>query len=189
MSFLRLGTLASLLSEPLVKGFTTAAAVHVLVSQLKDLFGIVVPRYKGAFKIIYTLNDIFRKLNESNLTAVYVSLFVISFMVLLNEFVKPWMAKKCRFPLPSEMMAVVGGTAISYFLKLGPSYNVKLVGTIPTGLPFPEAPPLKLLQLVAVDAIAVTIVSYSVVMSMALIFAKKHTYEVRANQELLAMVR
>lgn len=53
MSFLRLGSLASLLSEPLVNGFTTGAAVHVTVSQLKDLFGIQIPRHKGAFKIIY----------------------------------------------------------------------------------------------------------------------------------------
>lgn len=53
MSFLRLGSLASLLSEPLVNGFTTGAAVHVTISQLKDLFGIQIPRHKGAFKIIY----------------------------------------------------------------------------------------------------------------------------------------
>lgn len=53
MSFFRLGSLAALLSEPLVNGFTTGAAVHVTVSQIKDLFGIHIPRHKGAFKIIY----------------------------------------------------------------------------------------------------------------------------------------
>lgn len=53
MCFLRLGMLTSLLSDPLVNGFTTAAAVHVLVSQLKDLFGLHIQRYKGAFKIVY----------------------------------------------------------------------------------------------------------------------------------------
>lgn len=53
MSFFRLGSLAALLSDPLVNGFTTGAAVHVTVSQLKDLFGIQIPRHKGAFKIIY----------------------------------------------------------------------------------------------------------------------------------------
>lgn len=53
MSFFRLGNLAALLSEPLVNGFTTGAAVHVFVSQLKDLFGVKIPRHKGAFKIIY----------------------------------------------------------------------------------------------------------------------------------------
>lgn len=55
MSFFRLGSLAALLSEPLVNGFTTGAAVHVFVSQLKDLFGVQIPRHKGAFKIIYVI--------------------------------------------------------------------------------------------------------------------------------------
>lgn len=53
MCVCRMGALSSLLSEPLVSGFTTAAAVHVLVSQLKDLLGVSIPRYKGAFKVIY----------------------------------------------------------------------------------------------------------------------------------------
>lgn len=49
----RLGALSSLLSEPLVSGFTTGAAVHVFVNQIKDILGITVARHKGAFKIIY----------------------------------------------------------------------------------------------------------------------------------------
>lgn len=51
----------------------------------------------------------------------------------------------------------------------------------------PELPPQRLLWLVAVDSIAIAIVSYTVTISMALIFAKKRNYEVRPNQELLAM--
>lgn len=53
MCVCRMGALSSLLSEPLVSGFTTAAAVHVLVSQIKDLLGVRIPRHKGAFKVIY----------------------------------------------------------------------------------------------------------------------------------------
>lgn len=86
-------------------------------------------------------------------------------------------------------MAVVGGTAISNILQLGTAHNVRLVGEIPMGLPLPELPPVKLIWLVAIDSIAIAIVSYTVTISMALIFAKKQNYEVRPNQELLAMVR
>lgn len=85
-------------------------------------------------------------------------------------------------------MAVVGGTLISHFLHLGTEYNIRLVGEIPMGLPSPELPPIELLWLVAVDSIAIAIVSYTVTISMALILAKKQNYEVRPNQELLAMV-
>lgn len=163
------------------------AAVHVMVSQLKDLLGVTVPRHKGAFKIILSLRDIVMNISHSNLNAVYVSLAGLIFMVIMNEFIKPWASKRCKFPIPSELLAVVGFTMFSYFIDLGGTYGVKEVGNIPTGLPLPEMPPLALLRLVAVDAIAVTIVSYSIVMSMALIFARKEQYEVRPNQELLAM--
>lgn len=50
-------------------------------------------------------------------------------------------------------------------------------------------PPIPLLWLVAVDAIAISIVSYSVTISMAMIFSKKQSYEVNANQEMLALVK
>lgn len=158
-----------------------------MVSQLKDLLGVKVPRHKGAFKIILSLRDIVMNLSAANINALYVSVACLIFMIAMNEFLKPWAAKRCKFPVPSELIAVVGFTMFSYFMKLGTEYGVKEVGVIPTGLPVPKMPPLALLRLVAVDSIAVTIVSYSIVMSMALIFARKEQYEVRANQELLAM--
>lgn len=52
MYILRLGVISSLLSETLVSGFTTAAAVHVLTSQIKDLFGLQLQKRKGLFKVI-----------------------------------------------------------------------------------------------------------------------------------------
>lgn len=58
MSIFQLGNLATLLSEPLVNGFTTGAAVHVTITQLKDLFGIRIPNHKGAFKLIFVCTKI-----------------------------------------------------------------------------------------------------------------------------------
>lgn len=115
MSFFRLGSLAALLSEPLVNGFTTGAAVHVTVSQIKDLFGIQIPRHKGAFKIIYvsssakywsqsililltfccvflfsqqTIIDCIPQIPNANPQTVYMSCSVIFFMVFMNEILK-----------------------------------------------------------------------------------------------------
>lgn len=133
---------------------------------------------------------------------------IIVFMVIMNEIVKPRAAKLFKFPIPAELIAVVGGTVASYLLRFEENYKVHLVGTstlrgvkflyiftqnilfttVPIGLPPPVMPPVKLLWLVAVDAIAISIVSYSVTISMAMIFAKKQSYEVKANQEMLALV-
>lgn len=45
--------MAIYLTEPLVRGFTTAAAVHVVVSQLKYLLGVKTQRFSGPLSAIY----------------------------------------------------------------------------------------------------------------------------------------
>lgn len=58
MYVLRLGIISSLLADSLVSGFTTAAAMHVFTSQIKDLFGLSdLPQRKGAFKLILVSNS------------------------------------------------------------------------------------------------------------------------------------
>uniref|UniRef100_A0A1I8N0E2 STAS domain-containing protein n=1 Tax=Musca domestica TaxID=7370 RepID=A0A1I8N0E2_MUSDO len=187
MGFLRLGTLSSLLSDPLVNGFTTGAACHVVTSQLKDVFGVSVPRHKGAFKIIYTLIDLCKALPRTNVAALIFCLGIMVFMTICNEVVKPWLRKRCRFPLPAELIAVIGGTVISMLVDVQVKYNIKPVGDIPVGLPMPVLPRMDLVPHLFVDSIAISIVTYSIVMSLGLTFAKKHSYEVRPNQELFAM--
>nr|KAF6419395.1 solute carrier family 26 member 5 [Rousettus aegyptiacus] len=51
----RFGFVAIYLTEPLVRGFTTAAAVHVFTSMLKYLFGVKTKRYSGIFSVVYAL--------------------------------------------------------------------------------------------------------------------------------------
>lgn len=53
MYLFRLGIISTLLSETLVSGFTTGAAIHVFSSQVKDLLGIRLPATQGYFKLIY----------------------------------------------------------------------------------------------------------------------------------------
>ena len=52
MFVFRLGILSFLLSECLVSGFTTAAAIHVFTSQVKDLLGLQLPRISGNYEVI-----------------------------------------------------------------------------------------------------------------------------------------
>lgn len=49
-------------------------------------------------------------------------------------------------------------------------------------------PPLELLPKLVVNGFVVAVISFSIDISMAFIFAEKHNYRVNANQELLASV-
>ncbi|XP_066582584.1 prestin isoform X2 [Prorops nasuta] len=187
MYIFQLGIISTLLSETLVNSFTTGAAVHVLISQIKDLLGLKLSNHKGYFKLIFTLSEVIQQLPNSNTAAVVISTITILIITLNNELLRKWVAKKCSMPIPIELVAVVAGTLISNYCDLSKLYNIKTVGHIPIGLPQPEVPTFELLSLVALDSVAITMVSYTITLSMALIFAQKLNYEINSNQELFAM--
>jgi len=54
---MRLGVLSALLSDPLVSGFTTGAAMHVFASQVPQLLGVKVPRFTGAGRLVKVINS------------------------------------------------------------------------------------------------------------------------------------
>ncbi|XP_036140086.1 solute carrier family 26 member 10 isoform X2 [Monomorium pharaonis] len=187
MYVLRLGVISSLLADSLVSGFTTAAAMHVFTSQIRDLFGLSdLPRRRGAFKLILTYVDVFNSMNNINTTAVILSCITILAIMFNNEVLKPRVAKLCPFPIPIEMLVVVIGTVVSMQMNLTDTYNVITVGNIPVGLPVPSVPPLSLIPNILVDSFVITMVAYTISMSMALIFAQKEGYEIDSNQELMA---
>ncbi|XP_059054806.1 prestin [Achroia grisella] len=187
MWMLRLGAVSSLLSEPLVSGFTTAASFHVLASQLKDLFGVKIPKLSGNYKVIFTVVEVSKNLPNLNVAAVIISVITCFIIAFNNELLKPWVSKRSRVPVPIELLAIVIGTIVSKFCGLEEQYGINLVGNIPTGLPVPQVPPVELFPSIAIDVFTITIVTYTITMSMALIFASKEKYEIDANQELLAL--
>ncbi|XP_072934139.1 prestin isoform X2 [Epargyreus clarus] len=187
MWVLRLGAVSTLLSEPLVSGFTTAASFHVLASQLKDLFGVKIPKVGPNYKVVFTVIEIVKNLPNLNWAAFTISAIACFIIAINNELLKPWVSKRSRVPVPIELLAIVIGTLVSRYGGLKDAFGISLVGNIPTGLPVPETPPIELLPSIALDAFTITMVTYTISMSMALIFASKEKYEIDANQELLAL--
>ncbi|XP_073888181.1 solute carrier family 26 member 6 isoform X12 [Macaca fascicularis] len=55
LGLIHFGFLVTYLSEPLVRGYTTAAAVQVFVSQLKYVFGLHLSSHSGPLSLIYLI--------------------------------------------------------------------------------------------------------------------------------------
>lgn len=53
LGLVRFGFVVTYLSEPLVRGYTTAAAVQVFVSQLKYVFGLQLSSFSGPLSLVY----------------------------------------------------------------------------------------------------------------------------------------
>uniref|UniRef100_A0A182QUW9 STAS domain-containing protein n=1 Tax=Anopheles farauti TaxID=69004 RepID=A0A182QUW9_9DIPT len=187
MCVCRLGVISFLLSDTLVSGFTTGAAIHVVTSQIKDLLGLTLPSVGSMFEIVKTYIEIFKQIVNVNWAAIIISTITIVVLVFNNEILKPKVAKRSVIPIPIELIAVITGTLLSRYLYLGDKYNVKTIGNIPTGLPAPTLPDFSLMPSILLDSFPVAMVGYTVSVSMALIFAKKENYEIGFNQELFAM--
>lgn len=67
LGLLRFGFVAIYLTEPLVRGFTTAASMHVVISQLKYLLGVETQRFSGPLSAIYvSLNNVWRAFEKAS---------------------------------------------------------------------------------------------------------------------------
>nr|XP_029731389.1 solute carrier family 26 member 10-like [Aedes albopictus] len=183
----RLGVISFLLSDTLVSGFTTGAAIHVLTSQIKDLLGLSLPPQSGNFEVINTYVAIFTDIASANWAAIVISAVTIVVVVANNEYLKPIVAKRSSIPVPIELIAVISGTLISRYVDLHGEYRIKTIGHIPTGFPDPAVPDTNLMRSLLLESFPIAMVAYAVSVSMALIFAQKHNYEIDFNQELLAM--
>uniref|UniRef100_T1J0G6 STAS domain-containing protein n=1 Tax=Strigamia maritima TaxID=126957 RepID=T1J0G6_STRMM len=187
MGILQLGSLSMLLSETLVSGFTTGAAFHVFTSQVKYLFGLKVDVKARFFSIFKIYIEIFKQIASSNYVTVIISVLALLCLILVNECINARFRGKMKMPVPIELILIVIVTTVSYFLDLKGVQKVDIVGLIPTGLPKPKVPDINLVADVVFDSIPLAIVAFTVSLSMGMIFAKKHKYEVNPNQELFAL--
>ncbi|XP_063164115.1 prestin [Candoia aspera] len=186
LGLLRFGFVAIYLTEPLVRGFTTAAAVHVFTSQLKYLLGINIKRYSGPLSVLYSLIAVFSNITKTNTATLVVGLLCIV-LLLSGKEINDRFKKKLVVPIPMEIIVVVICTGVSAGMNLSKTYNVDIVGNIPSGLSRPQIPDVSLIPAVFVDAVAIALVGFSMTISMAKIFALKHGYTVDGNQELIAL--
>ncbi|CAJ1055627.1 prestin [Xyrichtys novacula] len=186
LGLLRFGFVAIYLTEPLVRGFTTAAAVHVVVSQLKYLLGVKTQRFSGPLSAIYSIKAVLSDITSTNVTTLILGLACLIFLYVIKDLNERF-KKKLPIPIPGEIIVVIVSTGVSFGLSLSQDYKVDVVGKIPTGLLPPSAPMFSLLPNLVTDAFAVAIVGFSMGISLSKIFALKHEYSVDGNQELIAL--
>uniref|UniRef100_A0A8C8DR85 Solute carrier family 26 member 6, like 2 n=1 Tax=Oryzias sinensis TaxID=183150 RepID=A0A8C8DR85_9TELE len=184
LGVVRFGFVATYLSEPLVRGYTTGAACHVCVSQLKYLFGVKPARFTGPFSLIYTIVEICRLLPQTRVPELVVSLVALAVLIVVKE-INACYSKKLPLPVPIELIVVT--TIIIHFCGVREDYLIDVVGEIPSGFKAPRTPDITFFSQLIGDAIAVAIVSYAITISLGKTFGLKYGYKVDSNQELIAV--
>ena len=186
MGMLNLGIVSSFMSMSFVGGFMTGAAFHIATSQVPSLFGVTLAKVSGAGKIPLTLIELLKNVTNVNIADVILSVVCIAVLVVLKEIINIRYAKYLKAPIPAELIVVTIGIVLSYFGDLNGNFDIAIIGYIPEGIPAPALPVLDNAHTYIMDAIVIAILSFAISISMAKMFAKKHSYSIDSNQEFIA---
>ncbi|OWK02517.1 hypothetical protein Celaphus_00010571 [Cervus elaphus hippelaphus] len=186
LGMVHFGFVVTYLSEPLVRAYTTAASVHVFVSQLKYVFGLHLSRRSGPLSLIYTVLEVCWKLPET-VVGTMVTAIVAGVVLVLVKLLNEKLRRHLPMPLPGELLTLIGATGISYGVGLKQAFGVDIVGKIPSGLVPPMVPRPQLFVKLLGNAFAIAVVGFAIAISLGKIFALRHGYRVYSNQELVAL--
>ncbi|XP_032448272.1 pendrin [Lynx canadensis] len=182
---LQIGFIVRYLADPLVGGFTTAAAFQVLVSQLKIVLNVSTKNYNGVLSIIYTLIEMFQNIGHTNLADFIAGLLTIIICMAVKE-VNDRFKHKIPVPIPIEVIVTIIATAISYGANLEKNYNAGIVKSIPRGFLPPVLPPVSLFSEMLAASFSIAVVAYAIAVSVGKVYAIKYDYTIDGNQEFIA---
>lgn len=177
MSVLKLGFFVNFISFPVISGFTSAAAIIIVITQLSDILGLSIPRFEYAYNsLIYAVQNI----EDTHL--ITLTIFVIStgLILLIKRLGRLW---------PSGLIVMIIATFLSYVVGFD-QYGVEIIGEIPSGLPHFEWPVFSLNTIQRIMPTVLTMLVIGIVgsLSMAKSIETRHRYyEVRPDQELLGL--
>ncbi|XP_036285665.1 pendrin isoform X3 [Pipistrellus kuhlii] len=182
---LQIGFIVRYLADPLIGGFTTAAAFQVLVSQLKIILNVSTKNYNGVLSIIYTLVDTFQNIGSTNLADFIAGLLTIIICMAVKEL-NDRFKHKIPIPIPIEVIVTIIATAISYGANLEKNYNAGIVKSIPRGFLPPVLPPVNLFSEMLASSFSIAVVAYAIAVSVGKVYAIKYDYTIDGNQEFVA---
>ena len=173
---LRLGTLVSFLSVPVISGFTSAAALTIAASQFKDLLGVSASGTSTT--LVDTVRGLLPRLGDTRLLTVAVGVGVIVALVLVRRFVPR---------LPGPLLVVAAAAVVAALPGLRGALDI--LGEVPPGLPSPGLPALNWTDARALlpAATAIALISYLESISTASAFARRTRSRIDPTMELIAV--
>ena len=171
-SLLRLGIVATFISEPVLVGFRAGIGLVIVVDQIPKILGIHFTR--GTF--VRNVVLIVQNLPKTSLATLAIGLTIIVFLVGMKRFLPK---------VPAPLLAAAAAITGAHFLNLQ-HRGVELVGHIPQGLPSLMRPDFSLISMLWPGALGIALMSFTETVAVGQAFGRKDEPAPRANTELLA---
>ena len=170
---LKLGWIANLLSTPVITGFLSGIAVHIVVSQLPGIFGIA----RGAGDLVGQVLAIATSLSRLNPFSTVIGLGVFVTMVLAE-----WISAR----IPGALIGIALAALVVLAFDLEPR-GVAVLGALPGGLPRPAIPTFDLLRQLTPLALIVTLVIMMQTATVTYSFRKSAEPEPDTDRDFLGI--
>ena len=173
--FVGLANAAYCISDPVLIGFKTGAALYIASTQLPKLFGLEGVTGNFFERVAHVVSS----LPETHVPSLLVGLAAILLFIVFER------ALPGR---PTTLIVVAAAIAVMTVFGLG-EMGIKVVGDLPSGLPRIGLPNIEASDISALIPVALAcfMLSYSETISTARSFARKYGYEINPEQELTAL--
>jgi len=191
MGLLRLGFLANFLSHPVISGFISASGLLIAASQLKTLMGVKAEGHN----FVDLLSALTQQISHTHTLTLAVGIAVTVFLFWVRKGLKPLLISWGLQARAADMTAKAGPVAAIALTTLlawqldWQGQGMKLVGTVPQGLPPLTAPlwDLALWQELLVPALLISVVGFVESVSVGQTLAAKRRQRIEPDQELVAL--
>ncbi len=172
MWLFRLGFLSELISRPVLVGFFAGVGLQLIITSLPSMFGIAASG--NTWQYVQALSNGLGAVNGMALT---VSILVVGMIIVLRKTF-----------IPGELVALVLAVGFSVLFHLD-TFNVAMVGVLPSGLPSFHMPSLSLAEIVTLlpAAVSVALVVLAQGASVIRSSAQYNKEKIHLNQDLFAM--
>jgi sulfate permease, SulP family len=172
---LRLGFLASFISEPVIKGFIVGLAMTIVIGQVPELLGVE----KGSGNFFEKGWDLLTRLGDVH--GLTLAIGVLSLAAVLG-------LRRAAPGVPGSLVVVLLSIASAALLNLD-EHGVELVGSIQSGLPEFGLPDggLQLYGSLVAGGIGVMLVGFAEGLGAAKTYASAHHYEIDVERELIGL--
>lgn len=190
MGALRLGALSNYLSHPVLAGFTSGAALVIIVSQIPQLTGVSLPRDAA---LPGQLVELVRRGAELDRAVLLTGSAGVILLLLAR---KPLVALLLHLGMTQHHALLASRCAPLLIVLLATGLTavtgldaIPVVGTIPGGLPRPSTAMFQLTDWreLLPAALVISIIGYVESVSVAKVLAWRRRQRIDANRELLAL--
>ncbi|XP_073080220.1 testis anion transporter 1 isoform X2 [Manis javanica] len=185
MGMLGFGFIATYLPEAAISAYLAATVLHIVLSQLTCIFGIMISFHAGPISFFYNIVNYCVALPKANSTSILLFLTAV-FALRINKYIR---ISFNRYPIefPMEVFLILGFTAFANKINIATENSRTLIDMIPYSFLFPVLPDLNILHTIILEAFSLALVSSSLLIFVGKKIASFHNYHVNSNQDLIAI--